>query len=311
MRSNAPSRIAALIAAATLRHARDRRLAARLPELFPDPASRVFPGPVAGLSAAFLRAGGFPLLRLLAVPGAGALATLLERFTVPGLGRHFLARKAFIAARAGETLDEGFERLTVIGAGFDTLALRLAARGAGAPRARFAEIDHPATQAVKLTALQAKPLAWHAVGADLTRVPLADALREAWPEEADPALAPPMLFIAEGVLMYLERAAVESLFAALRPWGRRQRVIFSFMEPDAKGRIAFHNATPLVRGVLSAWREPFAWGVSRQALPGFLAPLGYRVETLAPGAELAAAAGLPAPYAAGETLCVAARIDVR
>jgi len=295
VKSGTPSRTAALIAAATVRHARDPLRAA------------LAPPPMAGLSAAFLRAGGFRLMRLLASPVGALPAAALERLTVPGLTQHFLARKRFIEDEAVRALGEGFTRMTVIGAGFDTLALRLAARGAGAPEARFAEIDHPATQAVKRAALVAPPVAWRAQAADLASVPLGQALAETWPEETEPSHAAPMLVIAEGVLMYLDRARVEALFAALRPWGRAQRLVFSFMEPAPDGRIAFHNATALTRGLLGAWGEPFTWGVRRDALADFLAPLGYRVSVLVPGADLAARAGLPLPHAIGETLCVAER----
>src|SRR4051794_31802357 len=83
-----------------------------------------------------------------------ALARAIERATVPGLCLHFMLRKRWIEHAVRSALARGARRVVVIGAGYDTLALRLAREF---PALRFTEVDHPATQAVKRAALAASP----------------------------------------------------------------------------------------------------------------------------------------------------------
>src|SRR3954463_10787428 len=55
-----------------------------------------------------------------------ALARAIERATVPGLCLHFMLRKRWIEHAVRSALARGARRVVVIGAGYDTLALRLA-----------------------------------------------------------------------------------------------------------------------------------------------------------------------------------------
>jgi O-methyltransferase involved in polyketide biosynthesis len=73
------------------------------------------------------------------------LAWAAERATIPGLMLHFMLRKRWIEEAVRGALGRGCQRVVVLGAGYDTLAARLAPQF---PAVRFVEIDHPATQAV-------------------------------------------------------------------------------------------------------------------------------------------------------------------
>src|SRR5712672_3174711 len=74
----------------------------------------------------------------------------IERESAPGLSRHWFSRKRMIERLVREAMAEGFSQLLVIGAGLDTLPLRLARRGA---LSRVVCVDHPATQALVRRAL--------------------------------------------------------------------------------------------------------------------------------------------------------------
>lgn len=78
-----------------------------------------------------------------------SLVRTLEAASVPGIIAHYLARKGAIEAIAAEG---NLRQLAVLGAGFDTLALRMAARH---PERSVWELDHPATQAWKIRAATA------------------------------------------------------------------------------------------------------------------------------------------------------------
>ena len=199
-----------------------------------------------------------------------------ERATIPGLMLHFILRKRWIEDAVRGALARGCRQVVVLGAGFDTLAARLAAQF---PAVRFIEIDHPATQAVKRGAVQRQNL--HFIAADLARTSLRDALA-ASPYDRNSR----SVFVIEGLLMYLTPEEMAALFAAIgemQPNGGE--VMFTVMEPRRDGRLAFHNATWLERALLALWKEPFKSAVSREALPGALALWGL---SLRHAADLAA-----------------------
>ena len=254
MRADRPSSTATLIAAATVFLARDRSL------------GHLVPAGAAEICARCLTRFWLQAVRM------RWLARAAERATIPGLMLHFMLRKRWIEEAVRGALERGSRQVVVLGAGFDTLAARLAPQF---PAVRFLEIDHPATQAVKRAAVQRENL--HFVAADLARTSLADALASS-PYERNAS----SVFIVEGLLMYLTSEQMAALFAAIgsvQPAGGE--LVFTVMEPMRDGRIAFHNATWLERALLALWKEPFKSGVSCDALPGALAGWGLRLRAVA------------------------------
>jgi methyltransferase (TIGR00027 family) len=245
VRADRPSSTAALIAAATVFLSRDPAL------------GQYVPAGAAEICARCLTA------RQLLVTRLGWLARLAERATIPGLLLHFMLRKRWIEQAVRGALTRGCRRVVVIGAGYDTLATRLAPVF---PTVRFLEVDHPATQTVKRAAVPARANL-EFIAADLARVPL----RQVLPRSAEPSVC-----IAEGLLMYLTGAEVNALFAAMDG-----EIVFTVMEPLPGGHIAFHNATWLERALLALWKEPFTWALAREALGGFLAAHGLRLREYA------------------------------
>ena len=265
MREDRPSSTATLIAAATVFLARD----ARVPDLVP-------PGAAEWCARCLEALSGLKTVERLSHPGLRWAARLAERATVPGLLLHFMLRKRWIEEGVRAALAEGCGQVVVVGAGFDTLALRLSREF---PGATFIEIDHPATQRYKRLAGEGAGAAanLHFIAADLSLVRLQDAL-------SGGAYRPEALsvFIIEGLLMYLTVAEVGGVFTALRELQRAGgRVVFTVMEPAPDGRPAFHNATPLVTRLLSRWSEPFKSALSRDDAARFLERFGFRTRALA------------------------------
>lgn len=125
----------------------------------------------------------------------GAIA-FTEQLTVPGILLHYVLRKKYLEAATCEALSDGFKQIIVLGAGFDTLALRL--QGIY-PEVTFIEVDHPATQRHKRAAVSEDLANLHLIAADLGRSNLSTVLSNcpAYDPTAD------TLYIAEGLLMYL------------------------------------------------------------------------------------------------------------
>src|SRR5690606_23357147 len=117
----------------------------------------------------------------------------------------------------------GATQLLVVGAGFDPLAAQLAERY---PELLCVDADAPPTAEPKRTGLQRAGLARAnhvGVAADLSRVPLAEALRATrWRSAGDGVV------LAEGRLMYLQPADVSAFCAAVGALvGEGSRLAFS------------------------------------------------------------------------------------
>lgn len=298
MRENRPSQTAILIARATLLLSRDPDLAAMVPAGAAEACRR------------FLEAAGIrPWLRLLDRRWFRSLAFFLERFVIPGVSLHYAVRKRWLEDATRRALADGVTQVVVLGAGLDTLALRLHRE---LPGVLFIETDHPATQEVKRRALAD----WGELDPNLKLVALD--LAHARPEEVLAALPEyrpeaDVMLIAEGLTMYLQPQEMDAVFAFLRRHaGAGSRFAFSFIEPQEDGSLNFPSATPFVRPWLALVGEPFTWGLKRQDLPRYLAERGHALAELAGGEDLRrrylASAGLAdRRLAVGEYLALAHR----
>jgi methyltransferase (TIGR00027 family) len=228
----------------------------------------------------------------------------LERLTHPGIIRHYLLRKRWIEEQSRLALRQGVGRVIIIGAGLDTLALRLASQY---PEVAWLEIDHPATQDFKRQGLAHAglqlPANFSLLSVDLSTAPLPAALMRD---------TRPTLVVIEGVLMYLTEADVAALLRdqvrtlSLAP----VHLIFSHMVRWPQGPAGFRPNSWWVDRWL-AWRdEPFQWTMPPQALKPWLQSLGFALLRNAepPFTEEAAE---PSDCLKGENLvmCVAEQAD--
>jgi len=125
------------------------------------------------------------------------------------LRAHLAARTRFIDEQVLTALGRGVDQIVVLGAGYDDRSLRFSA-----PGVRFFELDHPDTQTDKRDRLRAGR-------AELTGVTLAPADFRTVDVAAVLAAAGhrsdrPSLFVAEGLLVYLDEATIVSLLGAAR-----------------------------------------------------------------------------------------------
>lgn len=302
MREDRPSETALLILRSAVLLARDPRLCVLVPPATAE-ACRRFLEEVdpAWLAALRWRAAAWSPVR--------AAAFFLERFVIPGISLHYAVRKRFLEDAARQALAQGAGQVVVLGAGLDTLALRLHREY---PLALFVESDHPATQAVKRRALAR----WGELDPNLVLVTLD--LARTRPQEVLAALPQyredaDTFFLAEGLTMYLQPEEMDALFAFAREHaGPGSRFAFTFLEPQADGRVNFPEASLFVRRWLERVGEPFTWGIRRQDLPAWLAARGFEMMDLAGADELRqrylAPAGLAGrKLAVGEYVCVARR----
>lgn len=215
--------------------------------------------------------------------GAAATASLAEPATVrvligkmdalsPGGYAFFLARTAWLDGVLGDALASGVSQVVVLGAGYDTRALRFASR---LGKARVFEVDLPATQAHKRGILDAAgilpPPGLAYVPVDLRTDALADALAAAG---YDPAAR--TLVLWEGVSYYLPASAVDETLAFVRAHAAQgSRVCFDVMLPadDLAGRYGAEQSRAAMATMYAA--EPLRFDLAPTRLEGWLAERGF------------------------------------
>jgi methyltransferase (TIGR00027 family) len=187
-----------------------------------------------------------------------------------------LLRKLLVEDEVRAAVADGAEQVVVFGAGYDTLGLRLAP---ALPQVRFFELDFPATLAVKRQALESRG----AVPANVVLVPV-DFGRESAEDRlrATPAFKPGALtaFVAEAVLLYLDEAAVDALFAIIhRLSAAGSRFVFSVVSQQALA--SYGTAAEQAMKGLAQMGEPVKSTLEAAELPAFLEKRGFRQRLLA------------------------------
>ena len=293
MKDNSPSATAYLIARSTLFLWHDRDAGCLVPQR------------AAELSKLFIK-GRRRLTRWLdRITSLRPLASLLERGTVPGIKLHYALRKRFLEEAARVAINDGVSQVVVIGAGFDTLALRL---HESFPNVTFFEIDHPATQSAKRHVVEGeahRTRNLRFISLDLASAGLEQSLLSDQAYRADKRT----LFIAEGLLMYLEQEDVDRIFQFVRRVPG-SRFAFTFMQIQSTGRIGFARSSRAVDAWLKLRGERFKWGVAPSMLNEFLAARGFQPVCIAASNDLrrrylTTATLRNRALAEGEGICVA------
>lgn len=197
--------------------------------------------------------------------------TLADHVGIPSW--HFGLRKRFVDDEVRTSISQGARQLLVVGAGFDTLGVRIAEEF---PEMTVVEIDHPATQGRKRSATEAlgiTPGNLFQLGIDLGDVPLGRALSRlpAWDVDAMSVI------VAEGVLMYLTSTQAMTLLSEVPSICRPgSRLVFSWARSDASGHPDAGRYGRLGERMLALMGEPVGWCVRNEhVLRELLAERGF------------------------------------
>ena len=180
------------------------------------------------------------------------------------------ARVTFFDSVVDRHLDD-ISQFVILGAGFDTRALRLPKE----KRVRAFEVDAPKTQALKRETLEK-------AGIDASAVTFvaADFEKEDWLARlVDAGFDPkePALFLWEGVMMYLDREAVEGTLRKIAGTARGSVVAFDYFTTEILESQGLYMR--FARASTSAAGEPLKFGIdsappSRERLAELLRSCG-------------------------------------
>lgn len=189
------------------------------------------------------------------------------------LRAHVVLRSRFAEDRLAAAVQRGITQYVILGAGFDTFALR---QPAWAEKLKILEVDHSGTQEVKRSRLSAAGLAMPRnadfAGIDFERESLGDGLLR-----HRLSLAEPTFFSCLGVVMYLKEEAVDVLLRSVAAFPPGSEIALTFAAPGESPSIFDRRA--------GALGEPWLSYFEPDALEAKLRGSGFsKVEFLSPAA---------------------------
>lgn len=189
---------------------------------------------------------------------------------------YLAARTSFYDDEVRRAVDDGIRQIVVVGAGYDTRAWRFAAPGVA-----FVEVDQPATQADKRQRVPAGGPRF--VAAEIGVDPLPDRLAEAGVTADEPTL-----FTVEGLTMYLDEATVTDLLRSLASvGGPGSRLAVNFGVGGGGDQRRSRRLRRATGALAAAGKERFAFELPPDRAVCFLAEVGWAVDEVASGADLA------------------------
>jgi methyltransferase (TIGR00027 family) len=200
---------------------------------------------------------------------SGPIDGIAERHRSAGvaaLRSHVVLRSRFAEDRLAEAVSRGVTQYVILGAGFDTFALR---QPAWADTLKVIEVDHPASQAAKLSRIAAAGLAVpdnvRFAGLDFERESLLDGLGR-----QGVSLTKPTFFSWLGVTMYLEKTAIDAVFRSAAAFPAGSEIVLTFLPTPASK----DTSSSLARRVTRAG-EPFLSSFSPEQIASMLCDAGF------------------------------------
>ncbi len=190
----------------------------------------------------------------------------------PGVQAFLAARERYIDDLLQANLDSGLEQLVILGAGLDSRAYRVGMPERGLP---VYEVDHPATQQVKLdrvkTIFGAVPGHVTFVPIDFNTQTLEGQLRASG---HDPLLR--TLFIWQGVTMYLTAEAVDSTLAFIAcDSAAGSSVVFDYICASALSAGRKRGEVASMQRYRGLTGEGLTFGIEEGQIREFLALRGF------------------------------------
>ncbi len=189
----------------------------------------------------------------------------------PGAVAFIIIRERYIDDFLKAGLSEGLDQVVILGAGFDTRAYRIA----GIEKARVFEIDHPATQAVKLERLKkvVDPLPSYVtfIPVDFNTQTLGERLLAGGYDEQGKTL-----FIWQGVTYFLTPEGVDNTLAFIANHsGPDSAVIFDYFYNEVLRDESRRDVKALQRAARISG-ERYLFGIDDGQIGPFLTRRGFR-----------------------------------
>lgn len=208
-------------------------------------------------------------LRLLGRDAEERIRTFTSQYMLPqakALRSHVVLRSRYAEDRLELSIERGICQYVVLGAGFDTFALRQPSWAAGLT---VVEVDHPDTQRIKQLKISNAGISVPSnvvyAGVDFEQESLEEGLTKVGFD-----FGRPTFFSWLGVTMYLTEVAIDSTLRCMAAFPRRSEAVITFLQPPVVQSAGTRELAERVSEV----DEPFV---------SYFTPLGFKEKLLATG----------------------------
>jgi methyltransferase (TIGR00027 family) len=214
-------------------------------------------------------------LPLLGLEGLKLIQDTADNYQTPemlALRAHVVLRSRFTEDRLAAAVSRGITQYVILGAGFDTFALR---QPAWAKNIKIIEVDHAGTQTMKRSYIAAAGLAMpeNAVFADINfeNESFHDGLFR-----YSVSMKEPSFFSWLGVTMYLKEDAIDAVLRSVAMFPADSEIVLTFVQPPGD------SLSPLAQRVANLG-EPWVSCFAPYALKAKLLGVGFsKVKFLSP-----------------------------
>lgn len=198
----------------------------------------------------------------------------MRKVSPPGIYEYVLARTKLLDEVFVNALENNFSQIALLGAGFDTRALRFKNGNRGT---KVFELDIPTTQQPKIAILSRKKIVLPGelvfVPIDFNKQSLPGALFNAGYRKGQKSL-----FVWEGVTMYLTPDAVDGTLAFIRENAAEGSIVaFDYIYASVlRGDNRFYGEREIFKTVSRAG-EGWTFGIEDGEIAGFLSQRGFKI----------------------------------
>jgi methyltransferase (TIGR00027 family) len=190
----------------------------------------------------------------------------------PGVQNSIIARVRYFDDIVRKSVDDDLEQLVILGAGYDTRAYRI---DGITEKVRVFEIDHPDTQALKITKIKEifGTLPEHVtfVSIDFEKEDLTQRLSETAYSRSKKTL-----FIMEGLICYINERAVKATLSFIRNnSGKGSALLFDYFPDTLVDGTCLLEVGKNMRARAKSYGEPFQFGIKEGTIDTFLEKQGF------------------------------------
>ncbi len=188
-------------------------------------------------------------------------------FFPKGIYEYVIARTKYIDNIFKESIENGIDQILIFGAGFDSRAVRFAEKNI---KTKIFELDTLHTQTAKIKQFRKKNIS---IPKDTILIPIdfhVDSVSEKL-ELNGFKRNKTTLFIMEGIIMYLNKEAVDELFKLIYELAvPGSRVVFDYIYASVLRKENIYYGEKNIHGKVNSVQEPWLFGIEKGGMEAFL-----------------------------------------
>lgn len=197
-----------------------------------------------------------------------------KRVAPKGIYEYVIARTKYIDEIFTQSIIDGFEQILIFGAGFDSRGLRLLPPDS---ITQVFELDAPHTQSAKITHLKKRKISFPNnmifISIDFNKESISEKLDQVGFQKDKKSL-----FILEGLIMYLDKAAVESTFNLINQYaGKESLMVFDTIYASVLREEHLYYGEEEIYNTVKNADEKWTFGLELDEIQSFLEKWDYQL----------------------------------